>query len=501
MKIRHLALAVAASLCASQSFALGIAASKAATLKLNVSGATAADIQFANYITQVCTPGTLDTFRNPADNSRAFSCSIAAGEIAGVAGGTSALFRKESGGSATGVTPIINNTTLNGIDLDTCVLSATPNLWTCSNTTIQVPAELGISDVEPELFTITANSIGPITDPNGVGQLTVSSVNAQTFGIVVTPDLRNALQGAQGLTVGSDDVSQMPSLSSAIIANIFSARMANWSTLVNDSGVALNATGAGQQTVSNAVEVCMRAPGSGTQAQFNAFYMGNSCAYRGASNFQFVGLGTAADGNGIVNDIVRRQVGPVLSPPPYIHHGVGSSDVGKCMTQIAAANRTAIGVQSLEKVAETLTDRNNFKYIAVDGVAPTLENVQAGLYRNWASLSIQWRNDVLSGIKLGAAQKFVELAQAVTPVADFNAALQAAPVAIPTILDATDPSGRANVGTLAFAGKSGNPNITTGFDPAAPLFGFDKAAGLGNPSSCAVPRLVANQKVDVSYSN
>lgn len=499
MKIRNLALAVAASLCASQAFALGIVASKNATLKLNVSGATAADIQFSNYITQVCTPGTLDTFRNPADNSRAFSCSIAAGEIAGVAGGTSALFRKESGGSATGVTPIINNTTLNGIDLDTCVLSATPNLWTCSNTTLQVPSELGISDVEPELFTITANSIGAITDPNGVGQLNVSSVNAQTFGIVVTPDLRNALQAAQGLVVGSDDVANMPSLSSALIANIFASRMANWGTLVDSTGTGINATAV--KTNSNAVEVCLRAPGSGTQAQFNAFYMGNSCLYRGASSKQFLGFSTPPDGNGINNDIVRRQVGPVLTPPPYIHAGVGSSDVGKCMTQIAAANRTAIGVQSMEKVAETLTDRNNFKYVAVDGVAPTLENMQAGLYRNWASLSIQWRNDVLSGIKLAAAQKFVELAQAMGPVADFNASLKAAPLAIPAILDATDASGRADVGTLAFAGKSGNPSILGGWDAAEPLFAFDKATGLGNPSSCAAARLVSGQKVDVSYSN
>lgn len=498
MKLKNLAVAVAASLIASQSFALGITASKNATLKLNVSGATAADIQFSNYINQVCQPGTLDTFRNVADSARAFSCSIGAGEIAGVAAGTSALFRKESGGSQTGVGPVANNTTLNGINLDTCTISATANLWSCSDTTIQVPAEIGISDVEPELFTVSQNG-GLSVSAAALSAMTVNSVNAQAFGIVVTPDLRNALQAAQGLTVGSDDVANIPSLSSAVIANIFAGRMANWSTLVDGSGIGINATAT--KTNSNGVEICLRAPGSGTQAQFNAFYMGNACAYRGAAGNQFLGYGSLADGAGVVNDIARRQLGPVLAPPPYAHHTTGSSDMGKCLTNIAAANRTAIGIQSLEKVVETNADRNNFKYVAIDGVAPTLENMQAGLYRNWASLSIQWRGNVVTGSKLAAAQKFVELAQAMVPVAEFNLSLKTGPAGIPAILDATDATGRADLGTLAFAGKSGNPSITGAWDEAQPLFAFDKESGLGSPSTCAVPRMTSGQKVDVSYRN
>lgn len=498
MKIKNLALAVAASLIASQSFALGINDSKNATLKLTVSGATAADNQFASYINDICQAATTDTFRNPADNSRAFSC-LLNGTISGVAAGTSALIRKESGGSVNGVAPVANATTVNGIDLDTCTDPENDRLWACSNTTIQVPAEVGISDVEPELFTLTANG-GAAVNAANLALLTVSAINAQTFGIVVTPDLRNALQAAQGLDVGSEDVADMPSLSSALITNIFAGRVANWSTLVNSSNVGLNATGTGQQVNNNGVEVCLRTPGSGTQAQFNAFYLGNACAYRGAAGYQFLGFGTPADGNSINNDIVRRQVGPVLAPPPYIHANTGSTQVGQCLTNVAAANRTAIGIQSLEKVIEPLADRNNFRYIAVDGVAPTLENLSAGLYRNWASLSVQWRSNVVTGTKLAAAQRFVDLAKAKGPIADFNLSLKANVAgANAAILDASDASGHADVGLLAFT-STANGNAGA-FDPANPVFAFDKANGLGNPSTCALPRLLSNQKVDVSSTN
>ncbi|MEM9063779.1 MAG: hypothetical protein AAGD13_25270, partial [Pseudomonadota bacterium] len=55
-------------------------------------------------------------------------------------------------------------------------------------------------------------------------------------------------------------------------------------------------------------------------------------------------------------------------PAPYIHQNKGSSDMGKCLTNLAAASRTGIGIQSLEKVDEGRTNRNNFKYLAIDGV-------------------------------------------------------------------------------------------------------------------------------------
>lgn len=499
MKIKSLVVAVAASVAASQAFALNPTQSLNATLKLNVSGATAADKQFDNYITQICDPATLDRYTNTNDDASVFSCEIKAGEIAGVSGGTTAMFRKESGGSCTGVTPVINNTTVPGLDLSTCTEDAqNPGNWSCSNTTIQVPTEVGISDVEPELFTIPANSCGAISNPANVNLLKVGSVNAQTFGIVVTPDLRDALQASQNLSVGSDEVSEMPSLSSSIVANLFAGNVELWSEL-GVSGVS-----------SDNVEICRRTNGSGTQAQFNAFYMQNPCTYRGASSFEYLGFATKADtsSDSGVNDIDIPTFFGVPVAAPYIHENQGSSDLGKCLTNLAAAGRTGVGIQSLEKVDEGRTDRNNFKYVAIDGVTPTLENLQAGLYRNWASLSIQYRTDVVTGIKAAAADKFIELAQDVSAVSDFNASLQDDDPANSSddrplngfrtteILDGGVP---ANVGTLAFA-KASQP-ATAVWTAGNPVFSFNKADGLSNPSTCAATRITSGQVIDTSYQN
>ena len=502
MKIKLIAAAVAAS----TSFgAMALAPTATPDIVLSVSGATAADKQFENYVNQTCKPGTLDTFNNPSDAASAFFCTVEDGTVTGLSGDKDVLFRKESGGSSTGVEPTTNATTVPGLDLSTCVddgatngdAAVGDNFWGCSDTTISVLSEVGISDVEPELFAIAANGSKNV---NLSVPLTVSPVNAQTFGIVVTPDLRDALQAAQGMTVGSDEVANMPSLSRNVIANIFAGNVDTWDNLVDGTGnpIAVN---------SNNVEVCVRTPGSGTQAQFNAFYMGNACAYRGAGDLGFQGLNTALDTDGNQNDINIPELFPNFpAPAPYIHKNKGSSDMGKCLTNLAAEGRTGMGIQSLEKVDEGRTNRNNFKYLAIDGVTPTLENVAAGLYHNWATLSIQWRNDIVGtdAEKLALANRFISIAQDVPAVATFNASLQDdspsspnddRPVGgfrIPEILDGGSP---ANVGALALA--TAINQVSVPWSTANPVIPFNK--GLVGPSACAIPKM--SDKVDVSNQN
>lgn len=497
MKIKGLAAAVAAGVVSSQALALPPTAN--VDLIMTTSGATAADIQFANYINQICDASTLDTFNNPSDSASAFSCTVRDGSAAGISGDRDVLFRKESGGSSTGVEPVTNATDpvlglVAGLDLSTCT-EDTPGgrQWTCSDTTIDVQAQVGISDVEPELFAIPANGSRNV---NLAAPLSVFPVNAQTFGIVVTTDLRDALQTAQGLNPGSDEISDMPSLSSAVIANLFAGNIAEWSQL-------------GLTPDSPNVEVCVRRPGSGTQAQFNTFYMGNACLYRGAGNQAFLGLPTALDtsSDSGSNDIDIPELVPGFPlPPPYIHQNIGSSDMGRCLTNLDAQNRTGIGIQSLEKVDEGRTDRNNFKYIAVDGVTPSLANVASGLYQNWATLSIQWRTDVVTGEVLALANELVATAQDVGAVATFNASLlddsgtttnDDRPLngfRTPEILDGGNP---VAVGSLALAQGATQPSIP--WNPANPVLPFNK--GLVGPSACAAAVIPAGTPVDVSNTN
>lgn len=492
MKMKALATAIAGVAIANQAMALDIN-SVTPDLTLVFSGATAVDIQFQNYIDQRCAPGSLDTYRQPADAARAYFCTVSTS-----AGNKNVLFRKESGGSSRGVAPIATGVggTVNGIDLSTCSLTATPNEWTCSNTNIQVQSQVGISDVEPALFTLTANTKPGTVSPNvAAAPLTVQPVNVNTFGIVVTPALRNALQTAQGLTSGSEDVADMPSLASNTVAALFAGDFTSWNQLKDSSGTGI-ASGVADPTVN----LCLRTPGSGTQAQFNAFYMGIGCAYNGGSGFGVASRFVVTDAdntenNGFLTTIpnpINPAFPPVARPKPYAYWNNGSSDMGKCLTQLSQAGRWGIGIQSLEKVAETRTDRNEFRYVAIDGVPPTLEKVAAGLYRNVASASIQWNDNVVNGgLEEELAQDFVDLAQGVTSVAASNADLKAANGA-PQIADATTGL-NINSGNLVFAKGSVVPSIP--FDPANPVSPFNQ--GLVGPSSCSTV-FTAGGMVDVS---
>ncbi|HBO96151.1 MAG TPA: hypothetical protein DD667_22940, partial [Gammaproteobacteria bacterium] len=362
---------------------------------------------------------------------------------------------------------------------------------------------VGISDVEPELFTISDNNEAGV-QINLNAPRKVNTVNAQTFGVVASPGLRDALQAAQGLSVGSDEVQDMPSMSSDLIANLFSGKVANWSQLRDAAGLGIDASAG----LSNgAVNICVRTPGSGTQAQFNAYYLGNPCNYRGAGDYGYVGFSTAVDSDGVENNSSVPLIGGLFpAPGPHIHKNEGSSDMGKCVTNVSADGRWALGVQSLEKVDEGRTDRNNFKYLAIDGVAPTLENVQAGLYQNWASMTIQWRTDVVTpGSDAEAlAEKFVEIARNIDDVKDFNLGLQTddgstnndnRPVGgfnTPEIL-VTGGAGPVNVGSLVFADSTNVPSFP--FDASNPVMPFNK--GLTGQSSCAVPTL-GSTGIDVS---
>ncbi|MEE2729397.1 MAG: hypothetical protein VYA55_01190 [Pseudomonadota bacterium] len=505
MKFNKLAVAVAATV-ASHAYALGPNVTPDVVFQL--SGATAADVQVQTYYSTLCDISTQDNyeFDGTGTDASAVFCTVPAS--AGVfSTAKNVLFHKQSGGSIDGVAPVFNQTTVAAVNMSSCSqISANTGTvageYTCTSTT-PAPAMVGISDVEPELFTIGANNEAGVQINLGAPRK-VSTVNAQTFGVVASPGLRDALQAAQGLPVGSDEVQDMPSLSSDLIANLFAGKVANWSQLKNAAGLGID-SGAGLSN--GAVNICVRTPGSGTQAQFNAYYMGNPCNYRGAGNGGYAGFNTAIDSNGIENDSPVILIGGLFpAPGPYIHKNEGSSDMGKCVTNISNASRWALGVQSLEKVDEGRLDRNQFKYLAIDGVAPTLENVAAGLYQNWASMTIQWRTDVVAAgsDQEALAEKFVEIARNIDDVKDFNLGLQtddgstnndnrpAGGFNAPEIL-ATGGAAPVNVGSLVFADSSNVPTFP--FDANNPVMPFNK--GLVGQSSCAVPTL-GSTGIDVS---
>lgn len=162
----------------------------------------------------------------------------------------------------------------------------------------------------------------------------------------------------------------------------------------------LSATAKG--ATSNAIAFCRRVNGSGTQAQFNAIMLGYPCD---------------ATGDGSIDTLVPEVAASVVML------NEGSGDVEKCLNDFndgtnttaqnaALAKRWAIGLQSLEKNNPNLTTGvfpNKYRFIKVDGFAPTLANVHAGDYYDVASQSVQYKSTavdvfpVLSAARLAVA--------------------------------------------------------------------------------------------------
>ncbi len=387
------------------------------TIEVYLSGASAARGFIEELITNSGVPSAdaiCDTskevwkYRDTGNgkSQNAYICEIDTGNtaIAGVATTTPnvLIYKRSAGGSAQGVSPLLdqhNATTaiefldITGCTIDTpAVAGSTLGIIDCPNTKLEVP-QFGVSDVDPIQFRAqnTPSGFAPISEAD-LANLTVTGSVALTFGIPVTLDMRNGLQEAQfGLgdpCVEDDSEACMPSLSKHQIASIYAGRISDWDQLkVGGVSVFSNASAGfkGVGPFANRVHICRRVDGSGTQAQHGIKYLNTPCASAAA---------TPATGNTGI---------PEAAPVAQVHENSGSGDLTECLdsldTGVAISGadfqnvygkRWAVGIQSLEK------DSANFRFIKVDGVAPTLENVASGKYLNWAELTFQY-NTVYMG--------------------------------------------------------------------------------------------------------
>jgi ABC-type phosphate transport system substrate-binding protein len=205
-------------------------------------------------------------------------------------------------------------------------------------------------------------------------------MNAVIFGVPLTENLYRALQVAQGLDDTKDDEANMPSLSSAQVNGLITGNIKKWSQLLVNGIPLTQVAGVtppaddflGPTNVGPLVHVCRRVPGSGTQAQMNAVFANSPCAA------------------GVQPTALAGNTNPFLGP--VIQENSGSGDVTVCMADKLAANKWAVGVQSLEKVEPA-----TFLFPKIDGVAPTLKNVAENKYKDWVETTIQWRNAANSG--------------------------------------------------------------------------------------------------------
>lgn len=334
------------------------------------------------------------------------------------------IYKRSAGGSAFGVSPIVAEangdtasatieflklsgspacsvTTLAGVGALTKISCAYDPLDPAKHIT-HVP-DFGISDVDPAQFTGNNSPINPSTGvpyanvtSDDVAKLTVKSASALTFGVPVTKNLYFALQAAQKTTgavpatcaLGDETEACMPSLSSAQIASIHAGAVVDWNQLkVGTVGLYdwVSANAAAYLPGASYLHTCRRENGSGTQAQSNIKFLADPCtaaasATSPASDTVVQGF---AEGDGV----------------PMIHENNSSGNVDICLNELQdgtnAANsfdntygvRWAVGIQSLEKSTAAAT---KYRFVKVDGVAPTLANVVKGKYRDWAENTFQY---------------------------------------------------------------------------------------------------------------
>jgi hypothetical protein len=237
-----------------------------------------------------------------------------------------------------------------------------------------------------------------------------------------------------------DSIDCMPSMPSSAIRSVFAGQVNDWSD-VAPYGFAMDTSGTNQ---GDNVHICKRTNGSGTHAQFSVNFLGTNC--RATSNIamsevndglsaSFAGfagvyansgssdmdkcLTALGSGLGFDGDFDDPNDSSISNLPPTAYPGAGDSSVvpGSGMTGIGLNTVVQVrvggvvqnhplgltydnggtpftafgmGYQSLEK--NTSLGRP-YRFVKVDGVAPTLDNAVSGDYRDVFYLSYQNRLD------------------------------------------------------------------------------------------------------------
>ena len=260
-----------------------------------------------------------------------------------------------------------------------------PGLWKCDPvTTLDTPL-VGVSDVEPVLF----KGYNQVTDFGDVTQadldaLTTFAQSQMVFGVTVTTELRDTLQAAQGLQVGAEDEANMPSLSSNLIRSLFTGQVNSWYDVVDANGTDLITLAGANAPAQDSVALCIRNSGSGARAQFLANMLRIPC--------------------------LDKAVAPYLVEGgewPMVQTNDSSGFMAECLGDFDDDEQLqwAIGYQSTEKNVDLLY---NYRFIKIDGAAPTLTNVANDKYHQWVEQSLQY-NTAAYNTAPDAAKNVIDL--------------------------------------------------------------------------------------------
>ncbi|WP_374090778.1 hypothetical protein [Methylomicrobium lacus] len=437
-------------------------------------------------------------------NQNAYYCSINPSNTAlsGLAAGKTELliYKRSSGGSAQGVAPLVAEAkgaagsaiSFLFVDPSVCdVPSAGPGLRVAKCTFTDGTAgqyqshvsDFGVSDVDPGQFTglNTPSGFTAVT-ASDVGLLNVSTAAAQVFGIPVTLSLRNALQNAQfpttsvcnptnaGYTTGFNGTAEseacMPSLTRDQVGSILAGKLNSWDQLrIGTTGLYAMTTATAPNVTkptSSRLHVCTRTNGSGTKATTGINFLNYPCT--AAATALAVDTGTTGEA------IAKTQV----------HALASSGNVTECLDELDSGSNTvgtafnntygfrwAIGIQGTDQNVDLA---HAWRFIKIDGAAPTMDNVALGLYHDWAELSFQTnKTHVWDQSEDGVVNEFIRVAGS------------------PVVMGALRAT--ASFGDTGFLANPKNfaPNVNGILDHTSPVNPYSHATTGAAVNNCRVP--------------
>ncbi|MGE0486281.1 MAG: substrate-binding domain-containing protein [Gammaproteobacteria bacterium] len=395
---------------------------------VNTSGASAQRSAINQFSKLVCDGGVFREYRDDNGTTvggswRSYFCQFAAtwpnGDPNPLAGQKVLFNTRTKGGSVWGVIPVQENYSVEMMNIlsPTCSLvgSRYHCTWDNSNrtptaaangecdfavieggvsgrpvangqSTICVRPDLGASDEEPSFFT-DENLPALFAEQPDESKLVKASLFGVQFAPEVTLPVYRVLQEAQGiLNPGDpddyDNPNTAPSLTKEQLSAIFSGEITNWNQIATPVGTPWPDFNQGS------LGLCRRTNGSGTQAGATR-YLFSRPGKCGGTVFM-VTDNTAADGsaNGTCDDAANGQL-------CYVENS-GSDDVNTCLdrmngvgapinTFFAGIDPTlkmgAIGFNAIEK--PSVPGVSQWRFVKVDGVAPTTENGVTGEW-DWA---------------------------------------------------------------------------------------------------------------------
>jgi hypothetical protein len=430
-KLASMVLAASAAFASSQLFAL--APTVTPELTVTLSGASAQDVGLLKIIEGLCTAGTIDYFSESGSpsiaNFNGYFCSVANTKLSLPAGVTALgnlgardtnsngsvdvlVLKRSAGGSGEGpngvcgALSVTSQVVVDGTCSDAGSVSpevAGDKHWKCPSLQ-QKQSDGGLTDLEFNKFPAPFNSV---CDGK---TLVTQPIWGTIFNTPVSLNFRNALQCAQGLTVGDETEANMPTLPKSVIASAFNGGIANWDTIraTDANGVYTTlkaavtsrvAAGqcAGYNVATNPIptdtraRVCRRVGSSGTNNQFRVKLLNASC---NAEAQDQVNDNTPSSTNNTNTNANWQNVAPPVATQAAIIEASSNGNMESCLGAFSdpaspATQRWAIGIVSLENnVALT----KNYRFIKIDGVAPTVTNVVANNYNDWVESQWIWIN-------------------------------------------------------------------------------------------------------------